>query len=187
MTVVNALVRRYDKIVKQIESEVIVTNLGTGQTVSTLGIWDTGATGSVITKSTANALGLTPITKTFVNGVHGSKEVNVYYVNITLNNDQITLNSLVTECEELSNDQSAGMLIGMNVISLGDFSITNFDGKTVMSFRRPSLGIVDFVKEINEFNKYLKIHNIWIKNNNQKCPCGSGKLWKNCHGAGPYI
>ena len=110
MTVVNALVRRYDKIVRQIESEVIVTNLGTGQTVSTLGIWDTGATGSVITKSTANALGLTPITKAFVNGVHGSKEVNVYYVNITLNNDQITLNSLVTECEELSNDQSAGML-----------------------------------------------------------------------------
>lgn len=187
MTVVNALVRRYDKIVRQIESEVTVTNLGTGQTVSTLGIWDTGATGSVITKSTANALGLTPVTKTFVNGVHGSKEVNVYYVNITLNNDQITLNSLVTECEELSNDQSAGMLIGMNVISLGDFSITNFDGKTVMSFRRPSLGTVDFVKEINEFNKYLKIHNIWIKNNNQKCPCGSGKLWKNCHGAGPYI
>ena len=187
MTVVNALVRRYDKIVKQIESEVTVTNLRTGNTISTLGIWDTGATGSVITKSTAAALGLTPVTKTFVNGVHGRKEVNVYFVNITLNNDQITLNCTVTECEELSNDQSAGMLIGMNVISLGDFSITNFDGKTVMSFRRPSLGTVDFVNEINEFNKYLKIHNVWLKNNNQKCPCGSGKLWKNCHGAGPYI
>lgn len=30
------------------------------------------------------------------------------------------------------------MLIGMDIISLSDFVITNADGKTVLSFRNPS-------------------------------------------------
>ena len=75
----------------------------------------------------------------------GSKEVNVYFVNITLENKNITLNTQVTECDELSSDNSIGMLIGMNIITMGDFAVTNYDGNTTMSFRVPSLQKINFV------------------------------------------
>jgi hypothetical protein len=32
-----------------------------------------------------------------------------------------------------------GVLIGMDIITRGDFTVTNFEGKTIMSFRMPSL------------------------------------------------
>lgn len=44
----------------------------------------------------------------------------------------------------------ADVLIGMDIISQGDFSITNQNGKTVFSFRIPSAHTVDFVKQHNE-------------------------------------
>ena len=104
-----------------------------------------------------------------------------YHINITLNNNQITLNTRVSECEELSDTHDTGLLIGMNIISLGDFTITNYEGKTMMSFRVPSLSSVDYVDEIGEFNKYQKIHESWKRSGNNKCPCGSGKKYSNCH------
>ncbi len=36
------------------------------------------------------------------------------------------------------------VLIGMDVITQGDFAITNKDGKTTFSFRSPSLAKIDF-------------------------------------------
>jgi predicted aspartyl protease len=69
-----------------IKSPVIIKDiLFSGKTEKTLAIWDTGATNSVITKSLAEKLGLKSVSKTIVRGVHGAREVNVYYVNITLN------------------------------------------------------------------------------------------------------
>jgi len=41
---------------------------------------------------------------------------------------------------------SCDMLIGMDVITLGDFAITNPNGKTVFSFRMPSMTEIDFIK-----------------------------------------
>lgn len=171
-----------DVLLNCITSTVTLTNpFADNRHLSTKGIWDTGATNSVITRSSAQQLGLVPISRAVVNGVHGSREVNVYYVRIRLN-DQIGLETQVTECEELSPDLSIGMLIGMNVIMLGDFSITNFDNRTVMSFVVPSQRKTDFVAEINEYNRFLKIHESRIKVGNNLCPCGSKKQWNNCHG-----
>lgn len=41
------------------------------------------------------------------------------------------------------------VLVGMDIISMGDFSITNQNGNTVFSFRVPSCHTVDFVQEHN--------------------------------------
>ena len=183
---VSALTTKHDGIADCISTQVEIKNLDTEDVIETEGIWDTGAQASVITKSTAESLGLVPISKTIVRGVHGSQEVNVYYVNITLNNKSITLNAKVTECAELSSDKHIGMLIGMNIIQLGDFSISNHEGHTVMTFRKPSLEGIDYVEEISEFNKYSKIHDIWKRQGNDKCPCNSGKSYKNCHGKSKY-
>ena len=132
-------------ILQRIVTPVEIANVLTGQIVSTKGLWDTGATGSSITKSMASALGLISLGKRHVRGVHGINETDVYYVSITLDNKNITIKAKVTECNELSHDKSVGLLIGMNIITMGDFAITNYQGATTMSFRVPSLQKIDFV------------------------------------------
>lgn len=176
---VHALTHKHAGLADCIKTPVVLKNTFTGVDIKTLGIWDTGATNSVITKSAANSLGLIPVSKANVNGVHGPKEVNVYYVNITLNNDQITISTQVTECEELSSIHDTGLLIGMNIISMGDFSITNFGGNTIMSFRVPSLQVIDYVNGIKTSTPLVKDK---IPGRNDPCYCGSGKKYKNCHG-----
>jgi len=142
---VHALTYAGSGITHSIATPVEITNVATGQIGLTNGLWDTGATGSAITKSMASALGLVSFGKRKVRGVHGVKETDVYYVNITLNNKNITLKAQVTECDELSSDNSVGLLIGMNIITMGDFAVTNYQGNTTMSFRVPSLQKIDFV------------------------------------------
>ncbi len=183
---VSALSKKYEKIADCIQTPVELNNPFTGQNLICEGIWDTGATHSAITKKMAQDLGLAAVQKARVRGVHGAKEVNVYYVGITLNNRSISVTARVTECDELSSDNSVGLLVGMNIITMGDFCITNYQGKTSMSFRVPSVEKVDYVEEIEEYNRYLKLHISWSKEGNEKCPCGSGKKYKNCHGESKY-
>ena len=103
-----------------------------------------------------------------------------------MNNQNIILPLLATEASELSDDHATGMLIGMDVINRGDFCITNFENKTYMSFRVPSLERVDYVSEIGAFNRVSKLYQIQSKKGIEKCPCGSGKLYKNCCGKSKY-
>ena len=90
-----------------------------------LAIWDTGATHSAITKKVADELGLKPT------GI-----VDVKY------------GSGLAQ----TNDQQSQLLIGMDIIGMGDFAVTNADEKTVFSFRVPSIEEIDFVPEAKENN-----------------------------------
>lgn len=110
-------------------------------------IWDTGATGSVITERVAKDLKLKPTGMTQVSTAGGTMLQNEYFVNIYLPNKVYVPDVRVTE-GKLSN---IDILIGMDIISLGDFSVTNHEGKTMMSFRMPSCHKIDYVKE-NEFS-----------------------------------
>ena len=176
---IHALTNNNSGIARSIITPVEIKNIFTQNKVETTGIWDTGATDSVITKSTASSLGLLPVKRTRVRGVHGDKEVNVYYVNITLNNKNISINAQVTECDELSADCSVGMLIGMNIITMGDFAITNYQGQTTMTFRVPSLQKIDFVTGMKAGQPVIKDK---IPGRNDPCSCGSGKKYKQCCG-----
>ena len=179
---VNALSKVYPGFVDCIKTDVKIADPYTGKEIKTLAIWDTGATNSVITKSKAIELGLKPLGKAVVMGVHGAKEVSVYVAKITLNNENISLITQVSECDELSSAGDTGMLIGMNVIGKGDFSISSYGGSTVMTFRAPSIKRTDFVEELKEYNHCLKMHeNNLLHHRPDKCACGSGKLFKNCH------
>ena len=81
------------------------------------------------------------------------------------------------------------VLIGMDIIGSGDFAITNHKGKTVFSFRIPSIGRIDFVNPNNTTifleEKPEKIQkapaNIKV-GRNAPCPCGSGLKYKKCCG-----
>jgi len=178
----NTLSRAYDSLSRQIVTPVTLRNLATGQELNTYGIWDTGATGCVISEDAAKNLALIPIGQKETRGISGGRMSNVYYINITLNNNQISLNARVTDCDKLSDDGSIGLLIGMDIITLGDFYISNHHGKTVMTFRVPSLESRDFTREIEELKRYRAIHEVQTKHGNNKCPCKSGKNWNQCHG-----
>lgn len=183
---VSALSHKANGIVDRIITPVTVKNALSEQQIDTRGLWDTGAQNSAITSKAAQQLGLTVVNKTNIRGVHGIQEVNVYYIEIVLNNPDITVKCLATECSELSNDGSVDLLLGMNVISRGDFSISNFGGHTTMTFRVPSLEDKDYVKELRDYIRISKIHNIESKKGIERCPCGSGKAFKNCHGKSIY-
>jgi predicted aspartyl protease len=115
------------------------------KTLKVVGLWDTGASNSVINKVVADKLGLKPIAKTTVHTASDTVIANVYLVNIILPSNVIVGAVRVTE----GKIKGADMLIGMDIITHGDFSITNKNGQTVMSFCTPSSIEIDFVKAVN--------------------------------------
>lgn len=112
-------------------------------------IWDTGATGTVITAAAAAACGLKPVGMTTVHGVGGVMTCYQYLINLVLPNKVQFPNVMVTE-GILPGGAGGDILIGMDVIGVGDFAITNLSGLTVFSFRVPSARKIDFVIEHNE-------------------------------------
>jgi hypothetical protein len=114
-------------------------------------LWDTGATGSVLTTATVKELNLTPVGVTTVNHAGGSSQSNTYLVNFYLPNRVAIAGVLVTECDDIAG--SFGAIIGMDIIAKGDFSITNVDKKTLVSFRVPSMRSIDYVEEHKRLTK----------------------------------
>lgn len=108
------------------------------------GLWDTGATGSMITEKIVKELGLIPVRQIETHHAQGTSINNLYYVNIALPNGIVIPNVPVADGKLIDTD----VLIGMDIISLGDFSITNRNGGTVFSFQIPSTHEYDFVKQI---------------------------------------
>lgn len=115
-----------------------------GKTYTYKGIWDTGATNTVITAKVAHDCGLIPIGITNVETANGTRQCNVYLVSILLPN---TVGITPLRVTEVVLNGDSEVLIGMDVISRGDFSVTCNDGNTLFSFRYPSTRAIDFVKE----------------------------------------
>lgn len=152
-------------------------------------LWDTGATNSCITKGLADKIGLKPFTVVNVHHAVGTTPRNVYKVNIALPNNIAVPMVNVTECESTAG--KFDLIIGMDIITVGDFAITNVDKKTMVSFRIPSNVSIDFndgetiitpgKKQLTEEDKII-VKSYTGVNRNQLCPCNSGKKYKHCHG-----
>lgn len=91
-----------------------------------IAVWDTGATGTVISQSLAQKLGLQPTGFAVINHAQGTSRVPKYIINIVLPN---SVGFAIKEVTEgiLSN---CDVLIGMDIIAQGDFAITNVNGNT---------------------------------------------------------
>src|SRR5207253_4789755 len=107
-------------------------------------VWDTGATGSVVTQNVVDALGLKPISLAQVHGVHSTETSEVFLVALFLPNAVGFPKVRVTKGRLANN---VDVLVGMDVITVGDFSITNKNGQTIFSFRVPSQHHVDYVAQ----------------------------------------
>ena len=87
----------------------------------TKGLWDTGATNSVITKNTAKILKLKSIGLAEIYHAGGKSLQNSYMVNIVLPNRVEMIGIKVLECSNIAG--SFGAIIGMDVITNGDYQL----------------------------------------------------------------
>lgn len=152
-------------------------NAGDSKNDEVMALWDTGATNTCISEELAQKLGLLPEDQKDLtmadNSVHTS---NVYSIQITMG--AFTMPYLRV-CDLPMKNSGHDVIIGMDFMTAGDSTLSNYNGKLVLSFREPSLATVDYVEELE---RYKKMYEARRKVGNEKCPCGSGKLWKNCHG-----
>ncbi len=137
-------------------------------------IWDTGATHSVITKKVVMECKLWPSGMIRVSHAGGESTSNTYFVNIYLPNRVEVCGVRVTEGVLIG---SVDVLIGMDIISKGDFAVTNKDKITAFSFRIPSMQRIDFANYAYKEKSTKPVKQI---GRNDPCPCGSGKKYKHC-------
>ncbi len=156
---------------------VIATSQGN---IKTKAQWDTGASGTCIAQELAEQLQLISTGRKKVKTPSGESEFNTYCVDLILPSN-VGIRDVPVMGSEIGK-QGIGVLIGMDIIGLGDFAISNYKGCTQFSFRIPSLSNADFGKNIANGYKQEPI----IKDKkimpNDPCPCGSGKKYKQCCG-----
>lgn len=127
-------------ILTQLKNHVSVVNSGSSMEATAL--WDTGASVTCISSNVVATLGLTPTGKKNIKTPSGSSIVNTYLVSV------INVNiSDVEVSESKIDEQGFDVLIGMDIITKGDFAVSNFNGTTVFTFRTPSIGLTDYVSQ----------------------------------------
>ena len=141
-------------------------------------VWDTGATATVITELVVSECGLKESGMTELRGIHGSETTHTYLVDVYLPNKVRVMDVKVAKAP-LTGDSN--ILVGMDIISMGDFAVSSYDGRTSFSFRLPSTERIDFLLLKNQpRHERLTGGNV---GRNDPCPCGSGKKFKKCHGS----
>ena len=111
-------------------------------------VWDTGATRTVISMDLAKQLKLVPTGIASYDHAGGSSGCNTYIINVTLPNNVRVEGLKVFEALTPGCD----VLIGMDIITLGDFALTHRCGESCFSFRTPSLVEIDFLATEDTFN-----------------------------------
>lgn len=144
---ITPVVERYDKIVRDIQSDLVV--VGSGERIAgnktpvvVKAIWDTGAYGSVISPRVAQELGLVPVGVKPIQTANGTYEAYAYVVDMMLPNKLVIRGVEVSE----SNLKVCDALIGMDIISMGDMKVTNKPA-TKFIFRIPAEGDTPLVAD----------------------------------------
>lgn len=140
-------------------------------------LWDTGANCTCISTTLAKTLGLMPDDCTSVIGANNQPfDAPVYSVQLKMGEFSLPFLRVIG----LPMDgQEHDVIIGMDVMTKGDLSISNYNGRTVLTFREPSIQTIDYVQELEKYNV---MRTLWKKKGIDTCPCGSRRRWSNCHG-----
>ncbi len=137
-------------------------------------LWDTGATHTAISAGVVKKLALTSVATGIVTHADGTSASDRHIINLGLPNKLLVAGVYVNE---LKLGPEFDVLIGMDIISQGDLALTHVGGKTLFSFRIPSIESVDFVQRVQN-QKTLTRPSMGA---NEPCYCGSGKKFKKCH------
>jgi len=134
----NAFVKKYPALALDLNTDIEVFPVSSisHQGTTVYAIWDTGASQTVITHRLMSQLNLIPIETKLVHGVNSKQLVDVVAISIKLPNDFLIPDIRVFVCDIPS---PIDLLIGMDIIQLGDLHISNTGGHTLFSFVIPSL------------------------------------------------
>ena len=141
--IISVFTEKYNNIQKRLINSAIIES--EGHVVSVKAQWDTGATGTCISKNLVKSLDLVPTGMVQVQTPSGTATLNKYIINLILN-QELRITGVPVMDSEIGN-QGIDVLIGMDIISLGDFAVSNFDKKTQFTFRIPSQEHVDYKKD----------------------------------------
>jgi hypothetical protein len=97
-------------------------------------LWDTGASISSISQGLAVRLGLSKVDRCQISGFGGYHVANIDLIDVLLPNQVLIPNVRVAE---FIDNGKFDVIVGMDIITLGDFSITNHGNISVVSFRMP--------------------------------------------------
>jgi predicted aspartyl protease len=124
--------------------------------ITVIALWDTGASGSVITPSLAQTMNLIPINRIKVAGINNTSMADVVKISIGLPNGVMIKEENVMICNLV---KGVDLIIGMDIIQLGDFSISNGGGKTLFSFAIPPFdNKTDHLEKAIAINKRNKFY-----------------------------
>ena len=121
-----------------------------------LALWDTGATGTCISEELARNLALIPTGMCAIKTPSGTLDVPTYLVDIQLPNNVLIKDVVVMESK--IGEQGLDTLIGMDIISKGDFAVSNHESKTQFSFVIPSMQPINFIPKVKTLNKVNQGH-----------------------------
>ena len=114
-------------------------------TLTTEALWDTGASMSAITPEIQKQLRAVPIDRKDIAGIHNTEEVDIVSLTLELPNSVVKKIIRVAVCNITS---KVGVILGMDIISLGDFALSNGNDQTLISFAVPPfLEKIDFSKK----------------------------------------
>lgn len=148
------MTQRFNQVVNELYVDVLIGEARSSRVGAAppkdahkfIGVWDTGATRTVISNNVVSRLDLSLINKAQMSTVNGIRTANLYLVNIYLQNG-VTFEGLEVADGEL---RDLDFLIGMDIIGAGDFAVTRSNGKTCVSYQVPhGDGPIDFVKILN--------------------------------------
>jgi hypothetical protein len=100
-------------------------------------LWDTGAVNSVITPRVVKACGLKPMRRIrpiLLQGVDGYEPSEAYVINLSLP-DHITYHELTVVLKDPGDEVWWDLIVGMDIISTGEFIVKNVNSNTEWSFR----------------------------------------------------
>ena len=107
-------------------------------------IWDTGAMTTNISNNVVEFFGLVPIGTMKLGSIYATQIRPKYEIGVELPGGFRYCDLCVVGVEEIA--RNIDVIIGMDIISVGDFAVSNYNGKTSFSFRFPSQGPIDLTK-----------------------------------------
>lgn len=123
-------------------------------------IWDTGATSSAINTTIAQDLGLKPTGQVQIHTANGTAIANTYVINFQLPN-KVGIEGL--NVSEGNLGPNTEMLVGMDVIAIGDFTVQNYAGQTHFSFCIPAFeNKYSMIEKAETINPKNHKHNLKI-------------------------
>ena len=122
---------RYASQVEAITTECRFCTIdGKKVVVARCSLWDTGSTSTILSRRLIDELQPEPFRKGGISGIGGETEGNTYLLHVLLPTGDACTNMEVLEAD--LGDYDA--IIGMDIITLGDFRISSTADETIFTF-----------------------------------------------------